>query len=46
MFIVLNILKQFYQIIDVESNGLFGGLVYVEIKDGIVVEFESEFGSL
>ncbi|MCY7834427.1 hypothetical protein MOD54_10410 [Bacillus spizizenii] len=46
MFTALNIPKQPYQITDVESNGLLGGLVHVETKDGIVVEFESESGSL
>lgn len=46
MFTALNIPKQPYQITDVESNGLLGGLVHVETKDGIAVEFESESGSL
>lgn len=46
MFKALHIPKQPYQIKDVESNGLLGGLVHVETKDGIVMEFESESGNL
>ncbi|MCY7919993.1 hypothetical protein [Bacillus vallismortis] len=46
MFKALNIPKQPYQITDVESNGLLGGLVHVVTKDGIVIEFESESGSI
>lgn len=46
MFAVLNIPKQPYQITDIESNSLLGSLVQVETKDGIVLDFESESGSL
>ncbi|AWM16786.1 hypothetical protein MOB40_08850 [Bacillus inaquosorum] len=46
MFAVLNIPKQPYQITDIESDSLLGSLVQVETKDGIVLDFESESGSL
>ncbi len=46
MFAVLNIPKQPYQITDIESDSLLGSLVQVETKGGIVLDFESESGSL
>ncbi|MEC2403123.1 hypothetical protein ABES35_19875 [Bacillus subtilis] len=46
MFRALNILKQPYQITDIESDSLLGSMVRVETKDGIVLEFDGESGSL
>ncbi|GIN81097.1 hypothetical protein J5TS4_16750 [Bacillus sp. J5TS4] len=46
MFTALNILKQPYQITDIESDSLLGSMVRVETKDGIVLEFDGESGSL
>lgn len=46
MFTALNISKQPYQITDIESDSLLGSMVRVETKDGIVLEFDGESGSL
>ncbi|MDR4434212.1 hypothetical protein [Bacillus tequilensis] len=46
MFTALNIPKQPYQITDIESDSLLGSLVRVETRGAIVLEFESESGSL
>lgn len=46
MFTALNISKQPYQITDIESDSLLGSMVRVETKEGVVLEFKGESGSL
>lgn len=46
MFTALNISKQPYQITDIESDSLLESMVRVETKDGIILEFDGESGSL
>lgn len=46
MFTALNISKQPYQITGIESDSLLGSMVRVETKDGIILEFDGEHGSL
>ncbi|MCM2582031.1 hypothetical protein ACQXR1_10075 [Bacillus sp. ATD] len=46
MFTALNISKQPYQITGIESDSLLGSMVRVETKDGIILEFDGESGSL
>ncbi|WGV96945.1 hypothetical protein QI003_07950 [Bacillus stercoris] len=46
MFTALNISKQPYQITGIESDSLLGSMVRVETKNGIILEFDGEHGSL